>query len=172
MKNTFKLLVSVSVFLAFCGPVFAFTSISAIPGDNATLSRASNYETQARADEAAISGCRTSARRNAHAKLAKKCVVLDRSRGPGYGALVCGDGGCAWRTGYESEQAAVDAAYNACSANYKNCQRTNIEAWEDFAGFPRVAVTQPQIQTPSSMSDIYRARWCAKQDAPPPECTQ
>lgn len=171
MRKTFKSLLWVSL-LVLSETAFAFTSISVVPGDTSTLSRASNYDTQAAADKAALSGCRTAAQRNGHAKAAKKCAVLDRSRGPGYGALVCSNEGCAWRTGYVSAQAAADAAYDVCSANYKNCQQTNIETWEDTAGFPReVAVqVQPQTPRPPSLDDIYRARWCSKQDAPPPEC--
>jgi hypothetical protein len=119
-----------------------------------------------------LSGCRAAARRSGHAKLAQKCTVLHQSLGPGYGALVCGDGGCTWQTGYDAEQAAVDAAYNACSSTYKNCQQTDIQAWEDVAGFPRAPVVQPQVPARPSMSDVYRARWCAKQDVPPPECAQ
>lgn len=158
--------------LLFCTSGFAFTSISAVPADNSTLYRASNYDTQTQADNVALSGCRAAARRGGHARLAQKCAVLDRSRGPGYGALVCGDGGCAWQTGYESEQTAVDAAYNACSAAYKNCQQTDIQAWLDVAGFPRAPVAQPEAPTQPSMNDIYRTRWCAKQNIPPSQCAQ
>ena len=170
MSKTFKSLVWISVFLALSETAFAFTSISAVPGDNSTLYRASNYETQAAADKAALTGCRTAARSGGHAKTAKKCAVLDRSRGPGYGALDCGDGGCVWRTGYDSAQAAVDDAYNVCSASYKNCQQANIDSWLDTAGFPREVAAQPQVQRPPSMSDVYRALWCSKQDVPPPQC--
>jgi hypothetical protein len=172
MSKTFKSLLWVSVLLAFSEAALAFTSISAVPGDNSTLYRANNFDTQAAADKAALTGCRTAARSGSHAKTAKKCAVLDRSRGPGYGALVCGDGGCAWRTGYESAQAATDAAYDVCSANYKNCQQSNIDSWVDTAGFPRVVAAQSQAQRPPSMSDIYRARWCAKQNVPPSQCGQ
>ncbi|ACC75937.1 hypothetical protein Bphy_6927 (plasmid) [Paraburkholderia phymatum STM815] len=158
--------------LLFCTSAFAFTSISAVPADNSTLSWASNYDTQTHADNVALSACRAAARRNGHAKLAQKCAVLDRSRGPGYGALVCGDGGCAWQTGYESEQTAANAAYNACSAGYKNCQETGIRTWNDVAGFPRAPVAQPEVSIQPSMTDIYRARWCAKQNIPPSQCAQ
>lgn len=129
MSKTFKSSVWISALFIFSAPALAFTSISAVPGENSTLYRASNYETQAAADNSALTGCRTAARNSGHAETAKKCAVLDRSRGPGYGALVCGDEGCAWRTGYESAQAAADAAYDVCSANDKNCQQTNIESW-------------------------------------------
>jgi hypothetical protein len=172
MSKTFKSLVWVSVLLASSGTAFAFTSISEVPGDNSTLYRASNFDTQAAADKAALTGCQAAARSSSHVKTAKKCAVLDRSRGPGYGALVCGDEGCTWRTGYESAQAAADAAYEVCSANFKNCQQTNIDSWLDTAGFPREFAVQPPMRRPPSMADIYRARWCAKQDVLPPECAQ
>lgn len=171
MTKTFKSLLWVSL-LVLSETAFAFTSISSVPGDNSTLYRASNYDTQAAADKVALSGCRAAARRNGHAKTAKRCAVLGRSQSPGYGALVCSGDGCAWRTGEESAQAAADDAYNVCSANYKNCQQTNIETWEDTAGFPREVAVQPQPQQPPSMSDIYRARWCAKQNLPPSQCGQ
>lgn len=96
MSKTFQSLIWVSLLLAFSETAFAFTSISLVPGDNSTLYRASNFDTQAAADKAALTGCRAAARKNGHAKAAKKCAVSDRSRGPGYGALVCGDEGCAW----------------------------------------------------------------------------
>jgi hypothetical protein len=172
MSKTFKSLVWVFVLLAFSETAFAFTSFSQVPGDISTLFRANNFDTQAKADKAALTGCRTAARKNGHAKTAKKCVVVDRSRGPGYGALVCGDGGCAWRTGYDSAQAAADDAYGVCHANYTNCQQTNIDSWLDTAGFPHEVAAQPQIQQQPSMSDIYRARWCAKQNLPPSQCGQ
>ena len=172
MSKTFKSLVWVSVLLAFSEPTFAFTSMSAVAGDISTLYRASNFDTQAAADKAALTGCQTAARNGGHAKAAKKCAVLSRSREPGYGALVCGDGGCKWRLGYESAQAAVAAAYEGCGANYKNCQQTNIDSWLDTAGFPSEVEAQPQVQQQPSMSDIYRARWCAKQNVPPSQCGQ
>lgn len=173
MSKTFKSLVWVSVLLAFSGAAFAFTSISVVPGDNSTLYRASNFDTQAEADKAALTGCRTLVRRGRHAKTAaKKCAVVDRGRGRGYGALLCGDNGCSSSSGYDSEQAAADAAHDHCTANYKNCQQTSIDSWLDTAGFPREVPVQPQMQRSPTMSDIYRARWCAKQNVPPSQCGQ
>lgn len=116
---------------------FAYTSIATIEGyvDSAWW-RESNYESQKEADEAALEGCRVEARKNGIGNLAKKCRIASRAKGPGYGAIVCGEGGCNWTTGYASGQAAVDAAYEGCSKSYKNCRGNNIDYWEDFAGFP------------------------------------
>nr|WP_282446530.1 DUF4189 domain-containing protein [Aromatoleum petrolei] len=115
---------------------FAFTSISAIDGHVLeTWSRTSNYESQKEADAHALEGCRVEARKSGIGNLASKCKIAMRAKGPGYGAIVCGDGGCSWITGAESSQAAVDAAYDGCSKNYNNCPSENIKYWEDFAGF-------------------------------------
>lgn len=151
----------------------AFSSIAVVDGyGKSTFSAAGNYETQEKADRSALAGCRANAKKNKLAKLAGKCEIVMRGKGSGYGAVVCATNGCNWVTGYESEQGAVDAAYNACSAAYQDCPQTNISAWADFAGFPSAAAppSQPEMQTPPSMTDIYRARWCAKQSSPPPEC--
>lgn len=121
-----------------CVNAFAFTSIATIDGQ--VLSawyRSSNYDTQKEADKDALEGCRVEARKNGIGNLASKCKVVTRAKGPGYGAVVCGDNGCNWATGYESGQAAVDEAYSGCNANYKNCPSENIKFWEDFAGFTR-----------------------------------
>lgn len=122
----------------FCINTFAFTSIATIDGQ--VLSawyRSNNYDSQKEADNAALEGCRVEARKNGIANRAGKCKVVTRAKGPGYGAVVCGNNGCNWATGYESSQAAVDAAYDGCNKNYQNCPSENIKYWEDFAGFAR-----------------------------------
>ncbi|MEX3671129.1 hypothetical protein AB3X82_23340 [Paraburkholderia phenoliruptrix] len=173
VKNKFKFLVCALSILAFSKAACAFSSIAVVDGNvNSTFSAAGNYETQEKADRSALAGCRANAKKNKLAKLAGKCEIVMRGKGTGYGAVVCATNGCNWSTGYESKQGAVDAAYNACAANYPDCQQSNIGAWADFAGFPSAAAPppQPEMQTPPSMTDIYRARWCAKQSSPPPEC--
>ncbi len=97
--------------------------------------RANNYSSQKEADQFAIEGCRTVARQNKIGHLANQCKVVTRAESPGYGALVCGDDGCAWALGKESGQTAVDTAFNLCDSNYKNCESNNIKFWEDFEGF-------------------------------------
>lgn len=69
------------------------------------------------------------------ASIAKQCRVLTRAKGPGFGAFVCGDGGCAWTTGYDDRQEAVDTAYRHCSRHYPDCQTSGIHSWFDGAGF-------------------------------------
>jgi hypothetical protein len=117
---------------------FAFTSIATIKGESfKAWYRVSNYDSQKEADAAALEGCRTEARSSGIGKSASKCKVITRAKGPGYGAVVCGDNGCAWGTGHESAQVAVDSAYSSCAESYKSCQSENIPYWEDFAGFAR-----------------------------------
>jgi hypothetical protein len=117
-----------------------------------------------------LAGCRANAKKSKLTKLAGRCEVVSRGNEAGYGAVVCATEGCAWTTGHVSKEGATDAAYYACSAAYQDCQRENAGAWADFAGFPSPAVEQPRMQTAPSMSDVYRARWCAQQYSPPPEC--
>lgn len=126
-----------SLILIF-GNCFAYTSVAVIDGHaSSAFWRANNYESQKEADVAALEGCRTEARKNGIGNLAKKCKVVTRAKGPGYGAIVCGENGCAWTVGEESAQVAVDAAYEECNKSYKNCQEKNIKFWEDFSGFTR-----------------------------------
>lgn len=118
------------------GNCFAFTSIATIEGNVLDAWwRANNYEIQKDADEAALDGCRVQARKNGIGHIAKKCKIVTRAKTPGYGAVTCGENGCSWGYGYESGQAAADAAYANCEKSYKNCRDKDIEFWEDFAGF-------------------------------------
>lgn len=124
--------------LAFvCGNCLAYSSIATVEGHapNAVY-RSNNYESQKEADEVALEGCRVAVRKIGIGHLAKKCKVVTRGKGPGYGAMTCGDDGCSWATGYDSTQYAVDAAYENCSKQFTNCKDKNIQFWEDFAGFP------------------------------------
>lgn len=128
--------ISAVILSGVCYSCFAFTSISTIDGQvGNSWYRSNNYESQKEADRAALEGCRSEARKNGIANLAAKCKIVTRGKGPGYGALVCGDNGCNWSTGYESGQEAVNAAYSGCAKKYTNCRSENITYWEDFAGF-------------------------------------
>jgi hypothetical protein len=118
----------------------AFTATANVPKNVATTWwRASNFATQKEADKVALEGCRSEARKNGLAELAKQCAISSRAKRAGYGAFTCGDEGCGWTTGAPDSQAAVDEAYDACRGVSKNCQSTNIRFWEDFAGFKQVA---------------------------------
>lgn len=173
MKKIFQFIFCALSLFAFSKAVYAFSSIALVDGYTApTFYAAYNYDSQEKADRSALDGCRANAKKNNLAKLAKKCEIVTRGKESGYGAVVCANNGCAWITGYESKQGAVDAAYNTCSANYPDCQQNNIEAWADFAGFRSEPVAQRQVemQAPQSTVDRYRALWCAQQYSPPPEC--
>lgn len=126
-----------SIVLAFLsGESFAYSAIAMVDGQaKETFHSAYDFDTQKAADRRALEGCQESARRSGYPNLAKKCVVVTRGKGPGYGAATCGDGGCAWTTGYADLQEAVDAAYDRCASTYKSCQSEGITNWEDFAGF-------------------------------------
>jgi hypothetical protein len=176
MKKALQLLGCASVLLCVVGHGFAFTSISSIPGQNAILFPASNYDSQAKADNAALAGCRSTAKYSGLAKLANKCSVLGRGPGPGYGAYDCGDGGCSWRLGYPSAQQAVNAATYECILHFSNCQHENVPHWADFAGFPNPSRQQeqfsnenrPQAHTMSTMDDVYAAHSAANRTPPAP----
>lgn len=123
---------------------FAFTSIATIDGHVLDVWwRSNNYGTQKEADKAALEGCRSEARKQGLGHLAKQCKILTRAKGPGFGAIACGDNGCSWGVGYSSSQEAVDAAYLGCNESYTNCQSKDIEFWSDFAGFQDKKATKP-----------------------------
>jgi len=127
--------------LACSGLLHARSSIATINGHaGEAFFYASNYESQKEADIVALEGCRSEARKNDIGNLAKKCVITLRGKTPGYGAMTCGDNGCATVAGYVSLQSAVDAAYNLCLESYTNCIDKNITGWEDFVGFSKKTV--------------------------------
>lgn len=101
-----------------------------------TYSVSSNYGSQREADQAALKGCSEAAVRNGIPKQAGKCKVMDRQKGPGFGAIVCGESTCSWVSGYDQKQEAVDSAHQTCTKS-DNCPDTDILAWEDFAGYPK-----------------------------------
>lgn len=126
------------VLMVFSSIANAFTAIAIIDKQaSQSWSRASNYTSQKEADNDALEGCRVEARKNGIGNLAKQCKVITRATVPGHGALVCGTEGCAWGTGYNSAQEAVDAVYGLCSKSYAKCQDKNIGTWEDSAGFSK-----------------------------------
>ncbi len=85
--------------LALAEPASAFTAVAGIPDDGPPYA-AWNYPTQAQADREAKKGCRDTARNAGKSKAAaKKCAVLTRAKGPGFGAFVCAEAGCAWTNG-------------------------------------------------------------------------
>lgn len=141
--NAFAIITRTALFGAVLLASFdslAFTSIASANGNvTNTWSVSHNYGSQKEADRNALENCRVTARKNGLGHLAKQCVVDDRAKGPGYGALTCGDNGCAWVTGYDDSQTAVDAAYNRCAKNFTNCNSNNIDYWEDFAGFEKTS---------------------------------
>ncbi len=141
----FVRLILVAVALACSGLGHAYTSIATIKNHvNDALYYASNFESQKEADVAALEGCRSEARKNGIGNIAKQCAISLRGKGAGYGALTCGDNGCAYVTGYESVQAAADGAYASCAESFTNCRDKDITNWADFAGFAKkTAATTP-----------------------------
>ena len=116
----------------------AFSAVALVPGHAPTTIYAGwNWPTQKEADKAALDGCRASAKQSAIPNLANKCQVDFRQKGAGGGAIVCGASECAYTGGYATRQAAADAAYENCAASFKDCQKTDITAWWDEAGYPK-----------------------------------
>lgn len=132
-----------SIRTLICGLLFiissfaqAFTAIASI--DNQVKNSfwsAYNFQTQKEANSSALNGCRTEAKKNGIGKIARQCKITMIAKGPGYGALTCGDDGCGFVTGYDSSQGAADAVYASCIESYKNCADKEITYWEDTAGF-------------------------------------
>jgi len=136
MKNLSRLLLCASLLMPLLS--YGFSSVAHVSDHTReTIYAAWNYPTQSKADKIALEGCRALARKNGVAALAGKCTVFQRQKGAGGGALVCGEDGCAYTSGYETQQRAVDAAYEACVRSYKDCQQTGITAWWDEAGYSK-----------------------------------
>lgn len=143
MHRLFRLFLTFAIGVTM-GNSHALTAIATIKGYSLNAwYRANNYTSQKEADLAALEGCRTEARQNKIGHLANQCKVVTRADSPGYGALVCGDDGCAWAVGNESGQAAVDTAFDLCERNYKSCKSENIKFWEDFEGFDLPKAANP-----------------------------
>ncbi|WP_426174999.1 hypothetical protein [Massilia sp. TWR1-2-2] len=96
-----------------------------------------NFPTQKAADATALDGCRKAATESGLSKVASKCQVQHRQEHPGGGAIVCGINECSMHTGSDTEQGAVDRAYQHCVQNYVECQKTEIRSWWDDAGYPK-----------------------------------
>lgn len=124
------------IFGFYANGVQAFSAFASIKGyASDSLAYSYNYGSQKEADRHSLALCRKIAEENGIGHLAKKCAVALRGKGPGFGAFTCGDNGCAYVTGYDSSQDAVDAAYDVCDKSYRNCRGENIKYGEDTAGF-------------------------------------
>jgi hypothetical protein len=113
----------------------AATSVAYVDGRSAqTIYIAWNQPNQATADSFALKGCRDAAKKSG-SKAGEKCAVSSRYTDLGAGAVVCGQGGCAWVVGQPSEQEAADQAYRDCVGQGKgNCNATNITTWTEKVG--------------------------------------
>ncbi|MBE9607738.1 hypothetical protein [Chitinilyticum litopenaei] len=139
-KNHSKIIITICIFsISFwCPMALAHTAVATVK-NHATeaFGYAYNYPTQKLADENAVKACRSDALKNGVGHLAKQCKVDLRGKGPGYGAVTCGENGCGYVTGFDDSQAAIDAAYVLCNTYYTSCNTKNIKYWEDFVGFGR-----------------------------------
>jgi len=161
MKNLSRLLLCASLLMPLLS--YGFSSVAHVSDHTReTIYAAWNYLTQSEADKVALEGCRASARKNGVAALAGKCAIVQRQKGPGGGALVCGEDGCAYTSGYETQQKAVDAAYEVCARSYKDCQQTGITAWWDEAGYrkqpPKNAVEGKTCKPPAGKAVLSRTQ--------------
>lgn len=120
------------------GVSHAYTAVAWIDGRAHVHYAATNYSSQKEADVAALEGCRTSARESGHSSETSKCKVVNRQKVPGGGAIVCGNGGCTISTGLDTEQDAIDRAYQRCEEEkYVECQKTGMTSWQDDEGYPK-----------------------------------
>lgn len=125
--------------VAFSLNAHAYSSVAGSGDDAATIAYSANVENASDADEQAIRNCQKTP--NAKRQGAVPCNVLQRSAGPGYGALVCDRGVtfCSYAMGAVSQNTALMQAREACvQSGAAACPRTLM--WKDFAGWP--------IQTP------------------------
>lgn len=123
---------------------YAYSSIADIPQHAVESSFAAwNHSTQKEADRVAIEGCKALAMNAGIQGHANKCRVTLRQKAPGGGAIVCGDDGCSYVTGYETKQLAVDGAYDHCRQRYKNCRQNGILGWWDEAGYQKKPIQTP-----------------------------
>ena len=120
----------------------AYSAVAWVEGHPvATTYAGGNWPTQKIADATALEGCRAAAIESGLKKKAGTCKVVHRQQGPGGGAVVCGKKGCSVSTGFDSEQDAVDRAYQQCGEHkYVECQKTGITSWWDDAGYRKQAV--------------------------------
>jgi len=119
-------------FLAAASIAQARTAVAVAPDYPDSVSWTYNAPSQKIADNNALKTCRQYMTNAGHAKLASTCKVMTRAKGPGYGAVVCGEKGCSWSVGYADKQVAVDSAWENCNkAGFVNCQESGIKSWYD-----------------------------------------
>lgn len=126
----------------------AYTAVAAAPGYAIdSLSWTYNASSQKAADKGAVEACQKNITKAGYAKVAAKCKVMTRAKGPGYGAVVCGERGCTWTTGYGDKQVAIDSAWEDCDkAGYGNCQEHDIKTfYDDNWPTQRAASTVPTV---------------------------
>lgn len=140
LAKTFLLL------LCLLGPVsgMAYSAIALSPVSHDSVAWAYNYGAQKEADRIALGRCQAAVK-GLKLKPAEKCRIALRGKGPGHGALTCGDTGCGFHTGAPTAQEAVDAAFQQCAKTSANCRSDDITWWVDVAGFrsSRAATTAP-----------------------------
>ena len=136
LTRAFQAFLALVVCLLLPGFSHAYSAVANAEGNSVTAYVGWNFPTQKIADSMALNGCRTAAKEAGLSKLATNCKVWHRQKGPGAGAIVCGKNGCSVSTGYDSEQVAVDRAYQQCGEHkYVECQKTGITSWWDDAGY-------------------------------------
>ena len=144
IEESLKGFLSISMVLACLllpGVSHAHSAVAWVQGHSvSTIYAGWNFATQKAADATALDGCRKAARESGLSKVASKCKVQHRQEHPGGGAIVCGKNECSMNTGSDTEQGAVDAAYQHCERqNYVDCQKTEIRSWWDDAGYSKLA---------------------------------
>jgi hypothetical protein len=138
-RRAFPVFLALLTCLLIPGVSHAYSAVAGADEDTVlTIYAGWNFSTQKEADSRALAGCRAAAKKNGMAKAAANCKVSHRQKGPGGGAIVCGKTGCSLSTGYDSEQDAVDRAYQQCEEHkYVECQKTGMTHWWDEAGYPK-----------------------------------
>jgi hypothetical protein len=125
-----------AVLVVFSGSAQAFSAIAEIAGNSLkSIYIAVDYDVQKEADNAALQGCRATAKANGIGKVAKQCKIVTRARNPGFATMICGVDGCSWGLAFDSSREAIDAVYAACVKSFTNCTDKDIRFWEDRAGF-------------------------------------
>lgn len=123
------------------------SSVAHVPGKPVgTIYAAWSYPTVREADEAAVKGCQSEARKNRIATQKRSCTVFHRQAVPGAGAIICGAKGCSVSSGFSSKDEAMVSAYRQCERDgFKDCQRTGITTWVDEAEY-RGATSNLQVE--------------------------
>ena len=140
--NRLSRLLALLACLLLPGLSHAYSAVAWVKGHPVgTIYAGWNFPSQAKADLMALQGCRTAAKKVGLPKNDSSCAVLHRQKGPGGGAMVCGKADCFMQTGSDTEQDAMDEAYQLCEQNHSGeCQKTNIASWWDDAGYPKKIV--------------------------------